>query len=828
MSIWFLLKKTLLAATIFGVCLNPCFQILTYGQPSTTQVGETMTTFRNPLAGLFPPDISADGRWIAYSAGNDQTNKLWVVDVDKETSRCLTPNSRSSRAPVWSPNGKLLAFYSEVNGTSHLFVWNRVTDEMQAFPEAEVSPPSDFSQLWSLRPAWSPNGRYIFYAALPNNKKAAPLSAVTVGLEEMASGSDRQTAFEIFESEKAVEARLARSVDVKNGTSTPGRNKDNPWAAPSDLVMAVVDQQKVYRLLTGTVLHGIFPSPDGRSVAVTHETGLEQAAAGIRQFLFRLYVSPIPSDAELGVSHVNSVSIRADTEDDVTDWRGKKPTPLVNKLRQWLGRSVSWSPDSKTIAYTTSGALATGDVFLVDVNDGVVHNLTEQLKLGSNPADEQREDQSRIANRKADFRGKFGQSYEPPLWTRDGSWLLCLREEQYDQDRGLFRRDIWMIPTRGASPRHLIGGSDTRIESVLRSGTGYLVPLIDNQDSVFVRVRYLRENQYGFGRVDLQTGNFTAIVREPKLYSPNFVYADSASAETAVVLYQAESSPSPTDLWLLDLRFTSPIPRRVTHLNPHLENRNSGSTKKLDWRTKDGLSLSGVLLLPPTAAQTNKVPLIAWVYGGIFPSLSINAFAFGSGSSYEPRVLVSRGYAVLLPDMPIRGSGTACDQITDDVLPGLDAAIATGYVDGERLGLIGHSFGGYSTNCLITRTMRFKAAVSLAGLSDLISMYLSQNSFGTGQAQLGSTLWENRERYINNSPVFHLEKVETPLLLMHGLKDRSVPPEQSNEMYYGLRSLNKEVVLIKVKNGDHYIYTQPGVWEQIFRWFDEFLMKRKN
>ena len=233
-------------------------------------------------------------------------------------------------------------------------------------------------------------------------------------------------------------------------------------------------------------------------------------------------------------------------------------------------------------------------------------------------------------------------------------------------------------------------------------------------------------------------------------------------------------------------------------------------------------------MLPREASKINPVPMIVRVYPGDEPSHRINMFALGEEILDHSALFVSRGYAVFCPDIPVEGP-EPYKQITKSVLPGMDAAIATGKVDAARLGVIGHSFGGYAVNVLITQTTRFKAAVAAASLSDLISSYLGDLDTGwheTGQAKMGGTLWEFPQRYINGSPVFHLDRVETPLLLIGGDQDYSF--DQGKEMFMGLARLGKEVVLAKYKEADHWHAFWPkeqlaDYWERVLSWFDEYL-----
>jgi dipeptidyl aminopeptidase/acylaminoacyl peptidase len=148
------------------------------------------------------------------------------------------------------------------------------------------------------------------------------------------------------------------------------------------------------------------------------------------------------------------------------------------------------------------------------------------------------------------------------------------------------------------------------------------------------------------------------------------------------------------------------------------------------------------------------------------------------------QLFATRGYAVLLPDSP-QEPGTPMADLAKTVLPGVNKVIEMGIADPNKLGVMGQSNGGYSTMALIVQTKRFKAAMEADGMADLIGMYgemdQAGSAYGTpnlehGQNRLGGTPWEVRERYIENSPIFYLDRVETPLLILHGAEDTEVAP----------------------------------------------------
>jgi dipeptidyl aminopeptidase/acylaminoacyl peptidase len=206
----------------------------------------------------------------------------------------------------------------------------------------------------------------------------------------------------------------------------------------------------------------------------------------------------------------------------------------------------------------------------------------------------------------------------------------------------------------------------------------------------------------------------------------------------------------------------------------------------------------------------------------------------GWGTDDNFQLLATRGYAVLLPDAP----SDRKDQMRDlprTVLPGVNRVVDLGIADSERLGVMGHSNGGYSTLALVTLTTRFKAAVMRAGLGDFVSFYgelgrdgthyglgVAESAFGMGNP------WDSRARYIENSPVFFLDRVQTPLLIVHGSNDDAVAVHLAEEVFVDLRRLGKEVVLARYEGEGHSLESFSNQLDYVNRmlaWFGDHLTK---
>ena len=279
----------------------------------------------------------------------------------------------------------------------------------------------------------------------------------------------------------------------------------------------------------------------------------------------------------------------------------------------------------------------------------------------------------------------------------------------------------------------------------------------------------------------------------------------------------------------------SASPRPLSHLNPEIEKLKLGSSRVIDYLGADGTPLRGALLLPSDFRQGVRVPLVVRPYPGPFQhSDDVNRFGLeGATEISNMQMFATRGYAVLYPETPQR-LGTPMNDLVDGVNAAVNRVIELGIADPERLAVFGQSYGGYSTISIITQTTRFKAAAMSAGLADLISYYGHLGDHGgdgsswseAGQGLMGGTPWEFKNRYLENSPIFYLDRVQTPLLILHGNRDGAVPIAQAEEVFVGLRRLGREVEYRKYVGEEHAPEGRENLidyWNAVLRWFDRYV-----
>jgi dipeptidyl aminopeptidase/acylaminoacyl peptidase len=266
--------------------------------------------------------------------------------------------------------------------------------------------------------------------------------------------------------------------------------------------------------------------------------------------------------------------------------------------------------------------------------------------------------------------------------------------------------------------------------------------------------------------------------------------------------------------------------RQITSLNDHMAGFQLGKSELITWRSADGADLKGILLYPAYYIKGKTYPVVFWVY----ETFSSNLHRFYR-HLYNLQVLANKGYVVCLPDVKFK-TGEAAASYLRCVEPALDRLSELGVANGN-FGVMGHSFGGYATNVLATKSKRFKAAVAIAGISDWVSFHglpgdYMRLSNEKGQGRLGGDLRQFPERYLQNSPVFFTDRSATPLMIIHGTEDSGVPFSQAEEMYYGMRRAGKEAVLIAYPGEGHlYWGTKVRVikdmWQRILSWFDQHL-----
>lgn len=323
--------------------------------------------------------------------------------------------------------------------------------------------------------------------------------------------------------------------------------------------------------------------------------------------------------------------------------------------------------------------------------------------------------------------------------------------------------------------------------------------------------------------------------------------SQSPSGEAALHIAQG---PDGSHLWLSGK--TAPI--KIWSANEWMGAIKLGRAESLSYNAQDGTPLTAWLLLPVNHVPGTRVPMITIVYPSAVYGRSVPSSFSPFRSNFEhPQLFAALGYAVLLPSMPETkdpSQSHALPPLLNGVIPAIDAAVARGVADPDRIGVLGQSDGGFAVLGLITQTNRFRSAMASASFSNFVSLYgtlygqyrqgdsgrpeagqvLRMLQLEKGSMGLGGPPWSEPDRYRENSAINFVHKVETPLLLIHGELD-FIPIQQAEEFFTALFRQDKRVQLLRYAGEGHTISDRANVldlWRRMEKWLAETMSVRPS
>ncbi len=300
-----------------------------------------------------------------------------------------------------------------------------------------------------------------------------------------------------------------------------------------------------------------------------------------------------------------------------------------------------------------------------------------------------------------------------------------------------------------------------------------------------------------------------------KLIEGPFNYGRLVKAQQAnAILYTKETFTTFPDVIATDLSFKSSV--KISNLNPQQKDYNWGNAELYNWTALDGTPLEGILIKPDNFDPSKKYPMMVYFYERMADRLHNYSIPAAGRASVNFSFYSGRDYIVFIPNIEYR-IGYPGESAYNCVIPGVTSLIDKGFVEKDNIGVQGHSWGGYQIAYLVTKTDIFKCAESGAPVSNMTSAY-GGIRWGTGlsrmfqyehtQSRIGGTLWEYPLRYIENSPIFFTDKINTPLLILHNDKDTAVPWYQGIEFFVALRRLGKPAWMVNYQGEPHGI-TKP-------------------
>ena len=450
--------------------------------------------------------------------------------------------------------------------------------------------------------------------------------------------------------------------------------------------------------------------------------------------------------------------------------RGKKE--LVLEAHQ--GRP-SLSPDGKFLSW-----YGDGDWYLMDASSLKSRNLTANLDVP-------------FADEDWDYP-EDTPGYGVADWLNGSEALLV-----YD------KYDIWQFPTTGGDPLCVTEGKGRveklqfRIRKLDREK-----PDLESGESLLLTAYHDLEKYTALYSMKAGKAGVSPLVEEAKKYS---VVAKALDAD--MLLFTRQSYTEFPDLWVTDLKFKKP--RKLSDLNAQTRDFAWGDAELVEWSSVDGTPLQGILIKPGNYEPGKKYPVLVYYYRFFSNRLyDFNRVELNHRPCFP--YYASNGYAIFLPDIRF-DIGNPGYSATKCLVPGVQEIIDMGVADPDAICLHGHSWSGYQTAFAITQTNIFTCAIAGAPVSNMTSAY-SGIRWGTGlarqfqyeksQSRIGGSLWEARDLYIENSPVFFADRIETPLLIMFGDEDDAVPWYQGIELYLAMRRLEKECHFLQYRNEPHH------------------------
>ena len=466
-------------------------------------------------------------------------------------------------------------------------------------------------------------------------------------------------------------------------------------------------------------------------------------------------------------------------------------------IRQKQRGNISLSPGAKYAIFFDGK-----DWNSYSVADGRVTNLTKNLGVN-------------FFNEDADTPDVPG-SYGVAGWTNDDREVLI-----YD------RYDVWQIAPDGRGAKNLTDGVGRREKIAFRYVR--LDPKersIDPAKPLLLRADNEETRDEGFYRERIGGGLPEKLLMGAKGYNN-----PTKAKDADVLMFTASRFDEFLDVWVTDINFKSP--RKVSNGDAQRALFNWGTAELVSFKNIDGVPLKGVLLKPDNFDPKRKYPMLVYIYERL--SQGLHGFrAPAPGTSINPSFYVSNGYLVFMPDI-VYTTGYPGHSALKCVLPAIQEVVDRGYVDEKAIGIQGHSWGGYQIAYMVTQTNRFRAAAPGALVSNMTSAYSGirwgsglprQFQYERSQSRIGGSLWEYPMRFLENSPVFRADRVQTPLLMLHNDEDDAVPWYQGIEYYLALRRLGKEAYMFNYNGEKHGLrkrMNQKDYTRRLQEFFDHFL-----
>jgi dipeptidyl aminopeptidase/acylaminoacyl peptidase len=736
--------------------------------------------------GLLPTDLSAlkdvsdaqispDGSKVVYVVSESapdrsrMISRLWITPAAGGESKRLTTGDSNESTPRWSPDGKWIAFYS-----------NRDKQDGIWIAPAEGGEPRLVTH--TLRTNFHLKGAGESFTWSPDGKRIAFLSSIEI-LNE------------------------ARPAAVAN---------DQKLAGVPPQVTRALTREEIEKLPV-EIREMIFRA-QGQAFGQRPSSPLEHAISALPddpRVITRLQYKSRTSFSDNLRSHIFVVDIETRALRQLTDGL-------------FYEHSINWSPKGDEIVFVSNrepdpDRVNNTDLFTVNVNTFAIRQLTKTKGCEWQPA-----------------------------FSLDGSQIayLATKREVTTIDSVAEDTHAYVIPAQGGEPRDVNNGIDRRVPTVKWRRAGRPVIVVGDQGASLV--------------YEVEGTKNTLLLPRSRISLTSVSFAPNGS-----FAYTASGSTQPAEVYVANVNQDRQHQeaKRITNINQTLLGAFRISELIEFTFANEGFDVQG-WLAPPAgsiASLEGQLGRLLETFGSDNPRilelrrqieelkkiranekypviLSIHGGPHGMhGYSFNPTVqaMAAHGYAVLLINP--RGSSGYGQKFADgcvndwgggdyrDLMKGVGVALEKfPFLDKDRMGVMGGSYGGYMTNWVVTQTDRFKAAVASASLSNLISFYSTSLYQDLIHAEFNGYPWDNFDILWDRSPLKHIKRAKTPLLLLHGENDNDVHITQAEEMYTALKMRGVECVFVRYPREGHGLREPRHREDSLARtlqWFDRYLKK---
>jgi dipeptidyl aminopeptidase/acylaminoacyl peptidase len=575
---------------------------------------------------------------------------------------------------------------------------------------------------------------------------------------------------------------------AKKSSSAPAWSPDGEWLA---FVSDRSDKRQIYlidpdggeaRAITN-VEEGVGAfdwSPDGKSIAFT----MTEAKTDAQKERDKKYGEFVVEDQDYRMTHLHVIDV------DPSKSEPAKARRLTSGA--FTVGSFDWSPDGKAIAFdhrvdpnlANSG---TADISIVTVADGAVRKLVTQEGPDTRP-----------------------------IWSPDGS-QIAFQTAMSNPSFFYTNTRIAAISSTGGAIRVLATDYDEQPSLVEWAPSGIFFTGLDKISSRLYRA-------------DPASGKFVALSGATGASINGYSFSRDFSA----VAFGSGDAQTFPEIFHAALASIS-TPRKLTAFGDQIKGWTVGNREMISWKSADGVTIEGVLHKPADFQPGRKYPLLVIIHGG--PTGISRPFRVQTGGVYPTEQWLAKGALILEPNY--RGSAGYGEKFRSlnvrnlgvgdawDVLSGVDHLIAQGFVDKDRMGVMGWSQGGYISAFLATHERQIFKAISVgAGISNWMTYYVNTDIHPFTRQYLKATPWDDPQIYAKTSPMTYIKQAKTPTLIQHGELDTRVPPPNAFELYQGLQDVGVPVKLIIYKGFNHGLNKPKAAraaMEHNWEWFNRYV-----